>query len=70
MASTNANFKKLSCQLGGLTLNGIVSQGTAISQNVVTIDDSTAVQTLTKSSTGKYLGVNVAGVEYYIPLFQ
>ena len=66
----NANFKATSCQLGGLTLNGIVSQGTAISQNVITIDDATSAQTLSKSSTGKYLQVNIAGTNYFIPLYQ
>ena len=68
--SSNVNSKTTSCQLGGLALNGIVSQGTAISQNVVTIDDSTVAQTLSKSSTGKYLQVNIAGTNYFIPLYQ
>ena len=66
----NANFKTESCQLGGFTLNGIVAQNTAISSTVVTIDDSTVAQTLSKSATGKYLQVNIAGTNYYIPLFQ
>ena len=66
----NANFKTSSCQLGGFTLNGIVAQGTAISQNVINVDDSTVAQTLSKSATGKYLQVNIAGILYYIPLFQ
>lgn len=66
----NANFKTSSCQLGGFTLNGIVAQGTAISQNVINVDDSTVAQTLSKSATGKYLQVNIAGTLYYIPLFQ
>jgi hypothetical protein len=68
--SSNVNSKTTSCQLGGLVLNGIVSQGTAISQNVVTIDDSTVAQTLSKSSTGKYLQINIAGTNYFIPLYQ
>ena len=68
--SSNVNSKTTSCQLGGLVLNGIVSQGTAISQNVITIDDSTVAQTLSKSSTGKYLQVNIAGANYFIPLYQ
>ena len=66
----NANFKTTSCQLGGLTLNGIVSQGTAISKNIINVDDSTVAQTLSKSITGKFLQVNVAGDTYYIPLYQ
>jgi len=68
--SSTINSKTTSCQLGGLTLNGIVSQGTAISQNVINIDDTTAAQTLSKSSTGKYIQINVAGTNYYIPLYQ
>jgi hypothetical protein len=68
--STDSNFLKLSSQLGGVTLNGIVSQGTAIDLNVLKIDDNTAAQTLSKSATGKYLGVKIAGVQYYLPLYQ
>jgi hypothetical protein len=66
----NANFKTTSCQLGGLTLNGVVAQGTAISKNILIVDDSTVAQTLSKSNTGKYLQVNIAGSDYYIPLYQ
>ena len=66
----NANFKKASTQLGGLTLNGIVSQGTAINYNVLTIDDAASAQTLSLSSTGKFIQVNIAGVDYYLPLYQ
>jgi len=64
------NSLNLSCQLGGLRLNGVVSQGTASSLNVVTIDDTTAAQTLSKSITGKFLQVNVGGTIYYIPLYN
>jgi hypothetical protein len=70
MSTSDSNFKNLSCQLGGLTLNGIVSQGTAKSMNIVTIDDSTAAQTLTKTITSKFIQINVAGIFYYIPLYQ
>jgi hypothetical protein len=66
----DANFKSTSCQLGGLRLNGIVSQGTAKSNVVITIDDSDAAQTLNKTFTGKFLQVNVGGEVYYLPLFQ
>ena len=68
--NNDANFRNLSCQLGGLRLNGIVSQGTASSLNVVTIDDSVVAQTLTKTITGKFLQVNVVGTLYFIPLYQ
>jgi hypothetical protein len=66
----DANFKNLSSQLGGIRLNGIVSQGTASSLNVITIDDSAAAQTLSKSITGEFLQVTVNGTIYYLPLYQ
>jgi len=66
----DSNYKNLSCQLGGLTLNGNVSQGTASSVNVVTINDPSVVQTLNKNFTGNFLQVNVSGTNYYIPLYQ
>ena len=66
----DSNFKKLSCQLGGLTLNGNVTQGTANSLNVITINDPTVAQTLSKSITGKFLQVNIGNVIYFIPLYQ
>jgi hypothetical protein len=66
----DSNFKNLSSQLGGLRLNGIVSQGTATSFNIITLDDSMAAQTLSKSITGKFLQINVSGTIYYIPLYQ
>ena len=55
----DSNFKNLSCQLGGLTLNGNVANGTAQSVNVLTINDPVVAQTLTKSITGKFLQVNI-----------
>jgi hypothetical protein len=66
----DSNFRNLSCQLGRLTLNGNVSQGTASSLNVVTINDPTVVQTLSKTITGKFLQVTVSGDVYYLPLYQ
>ena len=66
----DSNFKNLSCQLGGLTLNGNVAQGTANTLNVITINDPTVAQTLTKSITGEFLQVNISNVIYYIPLYQ
>ena len=70
MANTDSNFRNLSCQLGGLTLNGIAAQGTARSLNVLNIDDSSVTQTLTKTITGKFIQINVAGVVYFLPLYQ
>ena len=69
-SNSDSNFRNVGCQLGGLRLNGIVSQGTASSLNVVTIDDSVVAQTLTKTITGKFLQVNVVGTLYFIPLYQ
>ena len=66
----DSNFKNLSCQLGGLTLNGNVTQGTASSLNIVTINDPTVVQTLTKTITGKFLQVRTGSENYFIPLYQ
>jgi hypothetical protein len=70
MSSTNANYNSVSCQLGGLTFNGNVTQGTAQSLNVITINDPTAAQTLSKTITGKFLQVTISGVVYYLPLYQ
>ena len=71
----NSNFLGLSCQLGGLTLNGTVSNGTAQSLNVVTINDTTVAQTKTINPSGKFLQVQIGPVGsansvYYLPLYQ
>ena len=66
----DSNFKSLSCQLGGLTLNGNVSQGTATSLNVIRINDPNVAQTLSKTITGKFIQVNLANEVFYIPLYQ
>lgn len=66
----DSNFKNLSCQLGGLTLNGNVALGTASSYNIVTINDPAVVQSLTKSITGNFLQIKAGSQLYYIPLYQ
>ena len=66
----DSNFKNLSCQLGGLTLNGNVAQGTASTLNIVTINDPTVAQTLTKNITGQFLQININQINYFIPLYQ
>ena len=66
----DSNFKSLSCQLGGLTLNGNVSQGTASSLNVMIVNDPTVAQTLTKTITGKFVQVKIGSDTFYIPLYQ
>jgi hypothetical protein len=42
--NNDANFRNLSCQLGGLTLNGNVSQGTASNVSILTINDPAVLQ--------------------------
>ena len=64
----DSNFRKLSCQLGGLTLNGNVSQGTASNLNIVTINDPAVVQTLSKTITGKFVQINVQNEIFYLPI--
>ena len=66
----DSNFKSLSCQVGGLTLNGNVSQGTAISLNVLTVNDPAVAQTLTKTITGKFVEISIGGTKYFLPLYQ
>jgi hypothetical protein len=71
----NSNFLGLSCQLGGLTLNGNVANGTAQSLTVVTINDPAVAQTLSKTITGKFLKIQIGPVGsansvYYLPLYQ
>jgi hypothetical protein len=66
----DSNFRNLSSQLGGLRLNGIVSNQTAQSLNIVTIDDSAAAQQLTKTISGKFLQVTVGQNVYYLPLYS
>ena len=74
----NSNFRNLSCQLGGLSLNGNVAQQTASSYTVVTINDPAVVRhpTLNNSTTPVgYLQLAIgntgSGPNYfYVPLFQ
>ena len=75
----DSNFKNLSCQLGGFRLNGqlsyegitpVVNSGTAQSLNVITIDDPSAAQVLTKTITTNFLQVTVGKEVFYIPLYQ
>jgi len=64
------NSNSISCQLGGFTLNGNVTNGTAQDLTVITINDPNAAQTLTKTITGKFLKINVGNDFYYLPLYQ
>lgn len=81
----DANFKSLSCQLGGLQLNGIVdysnqnpsppiTSGTAQSLTILSIDDPAVVQNPPPSPFAGtlmgYLQVKISGSNYYLPLYQ
>ena len=81
----DANFKSMSCQLGGLRLNGIYNgtapnSGTAQSLSLITIDDTASLRpssVVTGLGTLKgYLQVSIPGLAtptnpyYYIPLYQ
>ena len=69
--NNDANFRNLSCQLGGLTLNGNVSQGTASNVSIVTINDPAVLQDSSgMTMTNKCVKVFVGGVPYFIPLYQ
>ena len=67
---SDLNSNSLSCQLGGFTLNGNVSNGTAQDLTVITINDPNVAQTLTKTITTEFLKINIGGVIYYLPLYQ
>ena len=82
---SNSNFKGIGCQLGGLTLNGNVANGTAQSVTFVTINDPTVIQNpgpITPGTVVGYLKVvignpntpSVVGIDFtkpfFIPLFQ
>jgi hypothetical protein len=67
----DSNFKSLSCQLGGLTLNGNVANGTAASYTVLTINDPAVIQSTTKTIVpDKFLKVVLGKDTYYLPLYQ
>lgn len=65
------NSKSLSCQLGGLTLNGNVANGTASNYTVLTINDPSVIQTTTRTQVvDKFLKVMVGQETYYLPVYQ
>ena len=74
----DSNFRKLSCELGGFTLNGNISQQTAFSATVVTIDDPAVILNPSLNSSSVpvgYLRVAIGNTGsgpnyYYMPLFQ
>ena len=79
----DSNFKNVSCQLGGLTLNGNVLNGTASSLNIVTINDPSVIQQGPISITGPigYIQVKIGNDSttgpvgdftkpFFIPIYQ
>ena len=65
-------MNNLSCQLGGLTLNGNVANGTAQNYNIVTINDpAVIIQDLSGVSfTNNYLQLKIGSETYLLPLYQ
>ena len=75
----SSNFRSLSCQLGGLTLNGNIQYNTAQSATVLTVNDPSVIlnPSLSSETPVGYLRVSIGikndntGPEYYyIPLYQ
>jgi len=82
---SNSNFKGVGCQLGGLTLNGNILNGTAQSATFVTINDPTVIQNpgpddnvtavgYLKIIIGNVNTPSAGGIDFtkpfFIPLFQ
>ena len=74
----DANFQNLSCQLGGLRLNGKVNYsdptingGTAKNYNVLNIDDTDVIiNELLLINNNNFLSVSIGKKEYFIPLYE
>jgi hypothetical protein len=65
------NAKSLSCQLGGLTLNGNVANGTAANYTILTVNDPAVIQTTSRTQVpNKFLKVMVGQETYYLPVYQ
>ena len=81
---SNSNFKGIGCQLGGLTLNGNILNGTAQSATFVTINDPAVIQNpgpIDPATVVGYLKVVIGNPNtpsgiidftkpFFIPLFQ
>ena len=66
----DSNFRNLSCQLGGLTLNGNVANGTAQTYTVITINDpAVIVDHYGAQSPSKFIKIKVGQDDYYLPLY-
>ena len=65
------NTLNLSCQLGGLTLNGNVENGTAQTYTVITINDPAVIQSVSPLQvSGKFIKIKIGQDDYYLPLYQ
>lgn len=65
------NNLNLSCQLGGLTLNGNVANGTAQTYTVITINDPAVIQSVSPLQvSGKFIKIKIGQDDYYLPLYQ
>ena len=65
------NNLNLSCQLGGLTLNGNVANGTAQTYTVITINDPAVIQNVSPLQvSGKFIKIKIGQDDYYLPLYQ
>ena len=67
----NSNFKNISCQLGGLTLNGNVDTGTAQNYKVLTINDPKVINTsgTYTHDDNKFIPIKIGDKTYYLPLY-
>ena len=67
--NTDAQFGNLSCPIGGLRLNGNITQGTALSSSVITIDDPGVISNPLVNPSG-YFKVVIGGVDYFVPVYR
>ena len=65
-------MNNLSCQLGGLTLNGNVANGTAQNYNIITINDPAVIiqDPSGVSFTNNYIQLKIGSETYLLPLYQ
>ena len=76
------NFNNISCQLGGLTLNGNVNNGTASNLSILTINDPTVIQVFKVSDMDNVgcIKINIGNINstgngdftksFYLPIYQ
>ena len=65
------NLLSLGVQLGGLTLNGNIVNGTAQSNVILTINDPAVIYDSSGiSHSNSFLKVKIGNQFYYLPLYQ